>query len=55
MTVSDLIKELNELPPDLPVVSSYKEITEVCTEDNFYYLTNWCSTKYASGPVVVLE
>jgi hypothetical protein len=55
MTVRDLIKELKELPQDLPVVTDYKEITDVSVDDSFYFLDSTSKTGYDIGPAVVLE
>ena len=55
MTVSDLINELKELPQDLPVVTDYKEITDVEFEDSFYFLDKTSTDGYYIGPAVVLE
>ena len=55
MTVRDLIDELKELPQDLPVVTDYKEITDVKFEDAFYFLDKSNPDGYYIGPAVVLE
>ena len=55
MTVRDLIKDLKELPQDLPVVTDYKEITDIVVDDSFYFLNNASKTGYDIGPAVVLE
>jgi hypothetical protein len=55
MMVSDLIKELKELPQDLPVVTDYKEITDIKLDDAFYFLDNKTKVGYSIGPAVVLE
>ena len=54
MTVRDLIIELKELPQDLPVVTDYKEITEVDLDEGFYFIDN-SKAGYSIGPAVVLE
>ena len=55
MTVSDLIKELRELPQDLPVIANLKEITDVDYNDGCYFIDKYSSNGYTSGPAVVLE
>ena len=55
MTVRDLIKELEELPQDLPVVTDYKEITEINLDNNFYFLDKYTDKGYSIGPAIVLE
>ena len=55
MIVADLIKELEELPPELPVVTDYREIKRVREEDSFYFLDSVTKTGYTTGPAVVLE
>lgn len=55
MTVSDLIKELKELPQDLPVVTDYKEITDIKLDDSFYFLDKHSQVGYSIGPAIVLE
>ena len=55
MTVRDLIKELKEMPQDLPVVTDYKEITEVLYDDGFYFLDKRSKEGYSVSPAVVLE
>ena len=55
MTVGDLIKELKELPQDLPVVTEFKEITDISLSDAFYFLDKYSKNGYSVGPVVVLE
>ena len=55
MTVRDLILELKELPQDLPVVTDYKEITEIELDDGFYFLDKYTEKGYTIGPAVVLE
>lgn len=55
MTVRDLMKELQELPQDLPVVTNYKEITDVAVEDHFYFLDKYNKNGYDIGAAVVLE
>ena len=52
MTVRDLIKELEEYPMDLPVVSVEKEISNVKIIDNAYYLDK---LGYTFGAAVELE
>lgn len=55
MTVGDLIKELRELPLDLPVVTDYKEITDVVYDSTFYFLDSQSDTGYTISPAIVLE
>ena len=55
MTVRDLIKELRDLPQDLPVVTDYKEITDIAVEDKFYFLDRYNKNGYDVSPAVVLE
>lgn len=55
MTVRDLILELRELPQDLPVVTDYKEITDIKLDDCFYFLDKYNKNGYTIGPAVVLE
>lgn len=55
MTVRDLIKELRDLPQDLPVVTDYKEITDIAVEDNFYFLDKHNKNGYDISSAVVLE
>ena len=52
MTVRDLIKELEEYPMDLPVVSVEKEISNIKIIDNTYYLDK---LGYTFGSAVELE
>ena len=52
MTVKDLIKELEELPSDLPVVNDFQEINTINVE-GLYYLTNSVD-KYTYSTAVVL-
>lgn len=52
MTVRDLIKELESLPMDLPVVTDLKEIQCVTIEDSFY-LDNSLQRYYHSDVVVL--
>lgn len=54
MTVKDLIEELSELPQDLPVVTDYKEITDVDVNDSFYFLDKHFKDGYYIGSAVVL-
>lgn len=55
MTVRDLIEELEELPQDLPVVTDYKEITDIYLENKFYFLDRHSKDGYWIGPAVVLD
>ena len=55
MTVRDLIKELRELPQNLPVVADYKEITDITVEDSYYFLDRHDKNSYDIGAAVVLE
>ena len=55
MIVKDLIAELSELPQDLPVVTDYKEITNIKIEDKFYFLDKTTDVGYSIGPAIVLE
>lgn len=55
MTVSELIKELSELPQDLPIVTDYKEITDIVLDERFYFLDKYNKDGYSIGPAVVLE
>ena len=55
MTVRDLIEELEELPQDLPVVTDYKEITDIYLENKFYFLDRYYKDGYWIGPAVVLD
>lgn len=55
MTVRDLIKELQDLPQDLPVVTDYKEITDLTVDNNFYFLDKYSKNGYDIGPAVILE
>lgn len=55
MTVRDLIKELSEYPQDLPVVTDYKEITNIEYNDRFYFLDKYTKEGYSISPAVVLE
>ena len=55
MTVRDLIKELKEYPQDLPVVTDYKEITEVVYDESFYFLDSKSDVGYSVSPAIVLE
>lgn len=55
MTVKDLILELSELPQDLPVVTDYKEITDIELNNSFYFLDKHSKNGYNVGPAVVLE
>ena len=54
MTVRDLIKELEELPMDLPVVNDLKEIDEVELCDGLYFLEDSIS-QYDYGSAVILR
>lgn len=54
MTVRELIKELEQLPMDLPVVNDLQEITDTEIEDVLYYLDN-SSYGYSYYPAVVLR
>ena len=54
MTVRDLIKELEDLPMDLPVVNDFKEIERVSLEDSFYYLDS-SPERYFHSDVIVLS
>lgn len=55
MTVRDLIEALEEMPMDLPVVTDYKEITEIDLDNNFYFLDKCSTVGYTVAPAVVLE
>lgn len=55
MTVSDLIEELEQLPPDLPVVSCYKEVTNVIAAESSYYFSILDKNNYTVGPCVLME
>lgn len=55
MTVRDLIEELEQLPMDLPVVTDYKEITDIDIVKDFYFLDMHTTVGYSVGPAVVLE
>jgi len=54
MTVRDLIKELENMPMDLPVVNDLKEIGEVELCDGSYFLDSSVS-QYNYSSVVVLR
>ena len=54
MTVKDLIKDLMDMPQDIPVICNVKEITDV-KYDEVYYLNEKDERSYDAGPVVVLE
>ena len=55
MTVRELIEELEELPMDYPVVTDYREITDINLTDSFYFLDGKMDKGYSIGPAVVLE
>lgn len=55
MIVRDLIKELEELPQDLPVVTDYREIDCVKQVDAFYFLNDSVKEGYTVDAAVVLE
>jgi len=54
MTVKDLVDALKELPQNLPVVSAYKEISDINLCDEAYVLEH-DEKSYSIGPAVVLE
>lgn len=54
MTVRDLIKELENMPMDLPVVNDLKEIDEVDLCNDSYYMDN-SAYQYDYSSVVVLR
>jgi len=54
MTVRDLIEELEEMPMDLPVISDFKEITDVTFEENLFYLDE-SPMRYTNSAVIVLS
>ena len=54
MTVKELIKELSEMPQDLPVVSDFKEVSKVIF-DELYYFNESDERTYEAGQAIVLE
>jgi len=54
MTVRELIEELEEMPMDLPVVTDYREVTDVSLDEKFYFLDN-SKAGYSIYPAIVLE
>lgn len=55
MTVKDLISELKQLPQDVPVISNYKEITDVDYADACYIIGDYDRDGYIIGAAVTLE
>lgn len=55
MTVRELIKELEEMPQDTPVVTDYHEITHVTYEESFYFINNVNKSGYTVEPAIILE
>ena len=55
MTVRELIKELEELPQDVPVVTDYHEVKHVIYEESFYFINNVNKDGYTIEPAVILE
>lgn len=55
MTVRDLIKELQDMPQDVPVVTDYHEIKIVIYEESFYHLDEANKDGYTISSAVVLE
>lgn len=54
MTVRDLIKELEDMPMDLPVINDLKEISDVKYIDGTYYLDN-SLVKYNYSQAVIIQ
>ena len=55
MTVSELIKELEDMPQEAPVIVNYREITHVHFQEASYCLCNVNQNGYTIDPAVVLE